>query len=189
MNDAIQKELNNDGVLKLSLNRPEVLNAMNADLIMGLLDALYEAKSDKKVRSIIITGNGRGFCAGADLKWIQSIASEKNKTHDKAMKMSMKFGEIFTKISSLSKVTISVVEGACMAGAVGIASATDFLVSTSDAIYALTETKIGLTPAQIAPYVIKKVGFNIGRKLMLVGEIFNGQEALLIGMADYVVKD
>ena len=58
MNDAIQKELNNDGVLKLSLNRPEVLNAMNADLIMGLLDALYEAKSDKKVRSIIITGNG-----------------------------------------------------------------------------------------------------------------------------------
>ena len=57
MNDAIQKELNNDGVLKLSLNRPEVLNAMNADLIMGLLDALYEAKSDKKVRSIIITGN------------------------------------------------------------------------------------------------------------------------------------
>ena len=67
MNDAIQKELNNDGVLKLSLNRPEVLNAMNADLIMGLLDALYEAKSDKKVRSIIITGNGRGFCSGADL--------------------------------------------------------------------------------------------------------------------------
>ena len=76
-----------------------------------------------------------------------------------------------------------------MAGAVGIASATDFLVSTSDATYALTETKIGLTPAQIAPYVIKKVGFNIGKKLMLLGEIFNGEEALLIGMADYVVKD
>ena len=67
MNDAIQKELNHDGVLILSLNRPEVLNAMNADLIMGLLDALYEAKSDKKVISIIITCNGRVFCSGADL--------------------------------------------------------------------------------------------------------------------------
>ena len=76
-----------------------------------------------------------------------------------------------------------------MAGAVGIASATDFLVSTSDAKYALTETKIGLTPAQIAPYVIKKVGFNIGKKLMLLGQVFNGDEAMLIGMADYVVKD
>ena len=64
-----------------------------------------------------------------------------------------------------------------------------FLVSTSDAKYALTETKIGLTPAQIAPYILKKVGFNVGKKLMLLGEGFSGDEAFLIGMADYVVKD
>ena len=67
MNNVIEKFLNDDGVLKLSLNRPETLNAMNADLIMGLLECFNEAKADKKIRSIIITGNGRGFCSGADL--------------------------------------------------------------------------------------------------------------------------
>ena len=67
MNGAIEKNLNEKGVLTLKLNRPEVLNAMNADLIMGLLECMNDAKSNKKVRSIIITGNGRGFCSGADL--------------------------------------------------------------------------------------------------------------------------
>ena len=67
MSNVIEKNLNGNGVLKLSLNRPDVLNAMNADLIMGLLDGFNEAKADKKVRSIIITGNGRAFCSGADL--------------------------------------------------------------------------------------------------------------------------
>ena len=102
---------------------------------------------------------------------MQHIASEKNNARDKALRMSIKFGDIFNKISKIPKITISVVEGYCMAGAVGIASATDFLISTSDAKYALTETKIGLTPAQIAPYILKKVGFNLGKKLMLLGDV------------------
>ena len=67
MNGAIEKSLNDKGVLTLKLNRPEVLNAMNADLILGLLDCMNDAKSDKQVRAIIITGSGRGFCSGADL--------------------------------------------------------------------------------------------------------------------------
>jgi len=175
--------------LTIWFDRPEKRNSLSEILIGEISHTLDFIEDKPSIRGVIFRGKGNVFCAGADLKWMQSIASEKNKTHDKAMKMSMKFGEIFTKISSLSKVTISVVEGACIAGAVGIASASDFLVSTSDATYALTETKIGLTPAQIAPYVIKKVGFNIGKKLMLIGKIFNGEEALLIGMADYVVKD
>jgi len=175
--------------LTIWFNRPEKRNSLSKVLIGEISQTLDFIEDDSSIRGVIFRGKGNVFCAGADLKWMQNIAFEKNNTHDKAMRMSMKFGEIFTKISNLSKITISVVEGACMAGAVGIASATDFLVSTSDAKYALTETKIGLTPAQIAPYVIKKVGFNNGKKLMLLGEVFSGDEAFLIGMADYVVKE
>ena len=175
--------------LTIWFNRPEKRNSLSKILLREISQTLDYIENDPSIRGVIFRGKGNVFCAGADLEWMQSVASDKNKTHNKALKMSMKFGEFFTKISSLSKITISVVEGSCMAGAVGIASATDFLVSTFDAKYALTETKIGLTPAQIAPYVIKKVGFNIGKKLMLIGQVFNGDEALSIGMADYVVKD
>ena len=179
----------NNNWLTIWFNRPEKRNSLSKNLIGEISQTIDFIEDNPPIRGVIFRGKGNVFCAGADLKWMQNIASEKNNTRDKAMKMSMKFGEIFTKVSNLSKVTISVVEGACMAGAVGIACATDFLVSTSDAKYSLTETKIGLTPAQIAPYIIKKVGFNNGKKLMLLGEVFSGDKAFLIGMADYVVKE
>ncbi len=181
-------DLNNNW-LTIWFNRPKKRNSLSEILIGEISQTLDFIENNPSIRGVIFRGKGNIFCAGADLKWMQNIASEKNNTRNKAMKMSIKFGEIFTKISNLSKVTISVVEGACMAGAVGIACATDFLVSTSNAKYSLTETKIGLTPAQIAPYIIKKVGFNNGKKLMLLGEVFSGDKAFFIGMADYVVKE
>ena len=170
-------------------NRPEKRNSLSEILIKEIAVTLDFVEKNSSIRGLIFRGKGNVFCAGADLKWMQHIASEKNNARDKALKMSIKFGDIFTKISKIPKITISVVEGYCMAGAVGIASATDFLISTSDAKYALTETKIGLTPAQIAPYILKKVGFNLGKKLMLLGDVIDGNKAFLIGMVDYVVKD
>ena len=175
--------------LTIWFNRPEKRNSLSEILIKEILKTLDFAEQNSSIRGVIFRGKGNVFCAGADLKWMQNIASEKNDVHNKAMEMSIKFGEVFTKINESPKITISVVEGYCMAGAVGIACASDFLVSTSDAKYALTETKIGLTPAQIAPYILKKVGFNKGKKLMLLGEVFNGHEASLMGMVDYVVRD
>mgnify|MGYP000116674136 CR=1 FL=1 len=175
--------------LTIWFNRPEKRNSLSEILIKEINQTLSFVENDPSIRGVIFRGKGKVFCAGADLKWMQSIASKKNNSDNLAMQMSMDFGEIFNKISSLPKVTISVVEGACMAGAVGIVSATDFLVTTADAKYALTETRIGLTPAQIAPYVLAKVGFKIGKKLMLLGNVFNGHEAFSIGMADYIVKE
>ena len=170
-------------------NRPEKRNSLSKVLIKEINQTLDFINNEPSIRGAIFRGKGNVFCAGADLKWMQSIASEKNGANDLAIEMSMRFGEMFTKINNLSKITISIVEGACMAGAVGIVSATDFLITTSDAKYALTETRIGLTPAQIAPYVLTKVGFKIGKKLMLLGNVFDGDEAFAIGMADCVVRD
>ena len=121
-----------DSWLTIWFNRPEKRNSLSKVLIGEISQTLDFIEDDSSIRGVIFRGKGNVFCAGADLKWMQNIASEKNNTHYKAMKMSIKFGEIFSKISNLTKVTISVVEGSCMAGAVGIASATDFLVSTSD---------------------------------------------------------
>lgn len=181
-------DLKNDW-LTVWFNRANKRNSLSKGLLKDINQTLNFIKDQPSIRGTIFRGKGSVFCAGADLKWMQNIASEKNSTSDLAMEMSIEFGEVFTKISNSPKVTISVVEGACIAGAIGIACASDFLITTSDAKYALTETKIGLTPAQIAPYVIAKVGLGIGRKLMLLGNVFDGAEAHSIGMADYVVKE
>ena len=181
-------DLKNDW-LTVWFNRANKRNSLSKGLLKDINQTLNFIKDQPSIRGTIFRGKGSVFCAGADLKWMQNIASEKNSTSDLAMEMSIEFGEVFTKISNSPKVTISVVEGACIAGAIGIACASDFLITTSDAKYALTETKIGLTPAQIAPYVIAKVGLGIGRKLMLLGNVFDGTEAHSIGMADYVVKE
>ena len=127
--------------LTIWFNRPEKRNSLSEILIKEILKTLDFAEQNSSIRGVIFRGKGNVFCAGADLKWMQNIASEKNDAHNKAMEMSIKFGEVFTKINESPKITISVVEGYCMAGAVGIACASDFLVSTSDAKYALTETK------------------------------------------------
>ena len=111
------------------------------------------------------------------------------KTREMAVAMSKQAGSIFEAISKSPQITVSVVEGAAMAGAFGIACATDLLVTMSDARYALTETKIGLTPAQIAPYVLNRLGFAQARKLLLLGTSFNGQKAFDLGMADYVADN
>ena len=138
MNDAIQKELNNDGVLKLSLNRPEVLNAMNADLIMGLLDALYEAKSDKKVRSIIITGNGRGFCSGADLiegGWPKTEGLSAGEAG--SMNMENAFNPLVKAITQSTKPVVNAINGIAAGGGVGLALTGDIVIASESAKFKL----------------------------------------------------
>ena len=138
MNDAIQKELNNDGVLKLSLNRPEVLNAMNADLIMGLLDALYEAKSNKKVRSIIITGNGRGFCSGADLiegGWPKTEGLSAGEAG--SMNMENAINPLVKAITQSTKPVVNAINGIAAGGGVGLALTGDIVIASESAKFKL----------------------------------------------------
>ena len=135
MSEAILQELNSDGVLKLSLNRPEVLNAMNAELIMGLLDALNNAKGDKEVRSIMITGNGRGFCSGADLikgGW----PTTKGLSAGEAASVNMEnaFNPLVKAITQSSKPVVNAINGIAAGGGVGLALAGDIVVAAESAI-------------------------------------------------------
>ena len=103
--------------------------------------------------------------------------------------MSTKIGSILEIINKAPQITVSVVEGASMAGGFGVACTTDLLITMADARYALTETKIGLTPAQIVPYVLNRLGFAQARRLMLLGSSFNAQKAFDMGMADYIAHN
>ena len=138
MSNVIEKKLTEKGVLKLTLNRPEVLNAMNADLIMGLLDSFYEAKKDKKVRSIIITGSGRGFCAGADLVdggWPSSEGLSSGEVTFNNMENA--FNPLVKAITQSNKPVISAINGIAAGGGVGLALCGDIVLAAESAKFKL----------------------------------------------------
>ncbi len=179
-------ELNN-GWLTFWFNRPEKRNALSTDLLGDIRNTLSAIKEDRSIRGIIFRGKGGVFCAGADLDAMKKISMSGDKAYSNSLKMSKEVGEVFKMISKAPQFTVSVVEGAAMAGAFGIICATDLLVTMADAKYALTETRIGLTPSQIAPYVFNRLGFAKARKMMLLGSLINGRDAYEIGLADYLV--
>lgn len=138
MNETIEKELSNKGVLTLRLNRPEVLNAMNADLILGLLEKINEAKSNKEVRSIIITGNGRGFCSGADLVdggWpgMEGVSSGEASQ----INMENAFNPLVKAITQSNKPVITAVNGIAAGGGVGLALCGDLVIASESAKFKL----------------------------------------------------
>ncbi len=170
-------------------NRPEKRNALSDDLIKDIQNILTAIKDDRSIRGIIFRGKGGIFCAGADLDGLKKISSAGDEAYRISLEMSKQFGEVFKMISKAPQFTISIVEGAAMAGAFGIACASDLLVSMSDARYALTETRIGLTPAQITPYVLNRMGYATARKMLLLGNLINGKEGYDMGLVDYLVND
>ena len=180
-------ELNNDW-LTFWFNRPEKRNALSRDLLKDIRNTLSAIKEDRSIRGIIFRGKGGVFCAGADLDEMKKVSMSGNDAYLRSLKMSEEVGEVFKMISKAPQFTVSVVEGAAMAGAFGIVCATDLLVTMADAKYALTETRIGLTPAQIAPYVLNRLGFAKARRMMLLGSLINGTDAFEIGLADYLVE-
>ena len=186
--DSIITNLENSW-LTISFNRPEKRNALSRQLIMDIFQILETVHDDRSIRGITFRGEGGTFCAGADLKEFQEILSAGDKAKKMADAASSLVGQLFKTISASPQVTVSVVEGAAMAGGFGIACSTDLLITMSNARYALTETQIGLTPAQIAPYVINRLGFAKGREMILLGDHIDGNDALEIGLANYVADD
>jgi isohexenylglutaconyl-CoA hydratase len=175
--------------LNIWFNRPEKKNALSEDLINDIKLTLSSVERNSTIRGIVFRGKGGIFCAGADLKNIKEITESTNKSHTLALKMSKQIGSLFEQISKTPQITVSIVEGAAMAGAFGIACASDFIISMNDSKYALTETKLGLIPAQIAPYVLKRIGFTRGKNLLLLGNVFDGQKGYEMGMIDYLAKN
>ena len=175
--------------LTIWFNRIDNRNALSKGLIADIILVLDTVHDNRSVRGITFRGKGGFFCAGADLKAMKNLSNAGEKKKQLAIDISTTAGEFLNRINNAPQITVSAVEGAAMAGGFGLSCATDFLVAMSDSKFALTETQIGLTPAQISPYVLRRLNFSQAKKLLLLGAQINGRKAKKIGMADYCVDN
>jgi methylglutaconyl-CoA hydratase len=170
--------------LRLTLNRPQVHNAFNAAMIQELTVAFDGAKKDSDVRLVVLTGAGESFCAGADLNWMREIIRY---SYEQNLRESHELAELMHSIYELPKPTIARINGAVIGGGTGLFSVCDIVIASDRARFGLSEVKIGLVPAAIGPYVIRRVGESAARELFLTGERFDAQRALEIGLVNKVV--
>lgn len=186
-NSAILVEKNGPW-LTLWLNRPESRNALSDQMVDELMQELNRARRDPSIRGITLRGKGGTFCAGGDLKAFGRLTSGDNSVAEVA-EFNISAGRLFQLIESMPQVVVALVEGAAMAGGLGIACAADLVAVTQNAKFALTETMIGIPPAQIAPIIVGRIGLTQARRIMLTGARFDGQEAARIGIANSVAED
>jgi methylglutaconyl-CoA hydratase len=159
-------------ILTIWLNRPEVHNAFDETMLRELADC-FENLGDE-VLCVILRGKGRSFCAGVDLHWMKAVAQN---SYEKNYTESLLLSKCFLAIYNCPKPTLAVVHGVSLGGANGLLSACDLAYCTDDATFSLSEVKIGIVPACISPYVIKRVGEYGAKELMLTGRRINGPEA------------
>lgn len=166
-------------------NRPEVHNAFNEVMISELQAAIDRVKEMNPARILLFRGRGKSFCAGADLNWMKKMAGY---TYEQNLDDSRKLARLIYSIYTFPLPTIAVVHGASIGGGNGIVSACDYVIADEEAVFSLSEVKIGLVPSVIGPYVIKRIGEFRARELMLSGKRINGQEAYAIGLVNRVVN-
>ena len=175
--------------LTIWLNRPEARNALDEQMTTELRNALEAVRDDRSIRGITLRGCGGVFCAGGDLKAFQSDFQGGAESHELVAAASRRAGELFRLVNEMPQVVVILVEGAAIAGGLGLACAGDLVVVTHESRFALTETTLGIAPAQIAPFVVQRVGLPVARRLMLTAARFDGEQAQRIGLADQVVDD
>jgi methylglutaconyl-CoA hydratase len=173
-------------ITTLWLNRPEVHNAMDATLIAELTEAVKLVEQVKDARIVVLRGKGKSFCAGADLNYMKSIASfgfEENVEDGK------KLARLFKTIHDCQLPTIAVVHGAAYGGANGLLAACDIVVAETNTTFAFSEVKLGIAPATIAPFVIKRIGEFGARELMLTGKRFKSGEAVRWNLVNHAAEE
>src|SRR6266436_4877414 len=177
-------ELSHDsGVATVTLNRPEKRNALSIQLLNELLSALDEIeKSQAEV--LILTGAGKAFCAGMDLDELKTLTG---KSHDENVEDSRRMAQIFRRLYDFPKPTVAAVNGAAIAGGMGLATMCDFTLSAPEAKFGYTEVRIGFVPAIVSSILVWQVGHKIARDLLLTGRIFDADEAHRYGLVNEVV--
>jgi len=176
------------GWLTIWFNTPENRNALS-DQLAGELRATLEAvRDDRSMRGVTLRGKGGIFCAGGDLKAFMA-GLQGGASHEDVSEMNKSGGELFHLINTMPQIIVALVEGAAIAGGLGMVYCADVVAVTKDAKFSLTETQLGIAPAQIAPYVVQRLGLMAARRLMLTGARFTGAEAKELGLADYLAED
>ena len=187
MNTPETIELNIQGaVATITLNRPEVRNAMNLQMIREISSAIDALNSDQAVRLILFNSRGDHFCSGADLAWMQASMEL---SRDQLEKESLELAKLFRILWEAKAVTVCSVKGPVYGGAIGLLAASDFVLAESSVVLSFSEVKLGLVPATIAPYVLRKAGFGRSSDWMMTGRPIEAEEARDAGLIHRICEE
>jgi methylglutaconyl-CoA hydratase len=177
-------EMDGRGVATVTLNRPEVNNAYNGDLIAGLLAAMDALAGGAGLRAVVLKGNGRHFQAGADLKWVNAVRAA---PAEENVRVSRSTADAVQRLNRAPVPTVALVQGGCFGGGTGIVAACDVVVAADNAVFSIAEVRWGLTAAIIIPQLNDAMGMRQVRRYALTGERFGAEEARRIGLVHEVV--
>jgi len=180
-------EIEREGALaRVWFNRPEVHNALSAELGAALVGALHGLAREEGVRALVLGGRGPSFCAGADIGGMRSSAGA---SYEDNLAEAQRLAGMFAALAEFPRPVVARIHGGVYGGGVGFACACDIAVAAGTATFGLTEVRLGILPAVISPYVIRRLGDRHARELMLTGERFGAAEALRVGLVHHVVPE
>ena len=170
-------------ILHVRLNRPEVRNAMSSEMVADLIAVFTRIKDDATVRGVVLRGEGGSFCAGADLKDMTGLRMQAvEKGSEVYVKFNRSFGTLIQTVNEAPQIVVAVLEGAVLGGGFGLACVSDVALCLDNTKFGLPETGLGVIPAQIAPFVVQRIGLTQARRYALLGNRFEGAEAERIGL-------
>ncbi|MBV8298467.1 MAG: enoyl-CoA hydratase/isomerase family protein [Candidatus Eremiobacteraeota bacterium] len=184
MPDSVLRVEREGARARVVLARPAVRNAFNAELIARLRDAFVALGTDSALRVVVLEGEGKAFCGGADVNWMRgslALSEEENVRDAEAM------SDMYRAIDRCPKPVIAKVHGAALGGGAGLCAVADAVVAERETVFGFTETKLGIIPAVISPFVLAKIGASHARRLFLSGERFDARRAAAIGLVHEVV--
>lgn len=190
VDDSIQLE-RQGSILTLWLNRPESRNAMSLNMVNAIQQVFAHIAEDSSIRAVILRGKGGHFCAGGDIKDMAALRVEAANVGSLQPYVDFNrcFGAMIEQVDQAPQTVVAILEGAVLGGGFGLACVSDIAISHDNAQFGLPETGLGVLPAQIAPFVVKRIGLTQARRLALLGSRFNGETAQKLGVIHQVVRD
>lgn len=183
--ETINVTIDDRGVATLKLNRPDVHNAMNGQMWDEAIDATHRLDADPVVRAVVLTGEGKSFCSGGDLKY---QLSQRDAKRVEKWSQASKLATWLRALDLLGKPLIGRIQGPAYAGGIGLIAVCDIAIGLNNAKFAITEARLGLIPAMISPYIVRRIGPSKARRYFLNGRSFDAADALAIGLLDRAVE-
>jgi len=177
-------QIDSSGIATITLNRPEVHNALDGPTVLALTQFLCDLKEQSSVRSIMLTSVGKSFCVGVDLNWMRCT---ENDSEGEDAQVGQTLGELMQTLYTHPKPTIALVQGATFGGGVGLVACCDIALAAHDALFCFSEVRLGLIPAVISPYVVRAIGARMARRYFLTAEKFSAEEAYRIGLVHQIL--
>ncbi len=177
-----------DGVLYLTLNRPQKRNAMNDKLVSEVMETFAAIEDSREIRAVVMRGTEGHFCAGGDISGMNKVSQTAEEAERAAWEFNRAFGRMITRVNRAPQLVITLLEGAVLGGGFGLACISDVAIADTNAKIAMPETGLGIPPAQIAPFVVMRIGLTQTRRLALLGERIGGEEAMRLGLVHYVTE-